>query len=373
MNTIQKLNILGSGANYDVCGSARNVKKKRDTLAMNSLGVYDCTAKEENCRVMKVLFSNSCLHDCKYCYNSAEGKQKTIFEPEELAKTATKFYKDGLVHGLFLSSAVTKDTDLITEKMIETAKIMRERLNFTGYLHLKLLPGVSKDHVKELARYADRLSVNIESPEKSSFSEMSSTKDYNIDILRRMRWAKEMKEKGLVKSGHTTQMIVGGAGENDSSYIKSMNKLYNEMKLNRVYFSAFHPVRGTELEKQKEVPAVREHRLYQTDWLMREYGYSPNEMISVLNDEGNLNLHTDPKILFASEEKLLLDPKNSSYGELLRIPGIGPKTAENIVKGQKNGEIASFNDLKKKGVILKRALPYLKLKGSRQFPLSEFA
>lgn len=373
MNTVEKLNILGGSANYDVCGGSKNVKKRRETIALNKLGIYDCTSTEGNCRVMKVLYSNSCLHDCKYCHNSVKGRSKAMFEPEELAQTANYFHNKGLIQGLFLSSAVTKDTDLITEKMIETARIMREKLNFQGYLHLKILPGASKEHVKQLAHYANRLSVNIESPLKSSFSELSSTKDYSIDLLRRMRWAKEMKERGIVRSSHTTQMIVGAAGENDCSYIKTMHKLYNEMNLNRVYFSAFRPVSGTSMENSKEVPTLREHRLYQTDWLMRQYNYAPERIISTLNDGNNLSIRIDPKISVAQNEGLRVDVESCSYDEMVQVPGIGPKTAERIVKARKNARIKSFNDLKEKGVILKRALPYLELQGSKQLSLKQFA
>ncbi|MFH1256098.1 MAG: radical SAM protein [Candidatus Diapherotrites archaeon] len=375
MNTLEKLELLGGGAKFDACGSGKAKRNRKETAALNRLGIFNCTASEDNCRVMKVLYSNSCTHDCKYCANSTEakkGRQKAMFEPLELAKTVQQLYGRGLFNGLFLSSAVTKDTEFATEKIIETARLLREKMGFNAYMHLKVLPGASREQVKQLALYADRLSVNIESPRKSFFSELSSTKDYKIDLLRRMRWAKEMKEKGLIKSGHTTQMIVGGAGENDSDYIHAMKKMYTEMDLNRVYFSAFTPIEGTALEGAQEVPSLREHRLYQSDWLMRKYNYAPERLESVLNEKGNLELKIDPKILIARKENFSAEIENSGFEQLVQVPGIGPKTAENIIAARKKGKSLSLDELRGHGVIVKRALPFLEFNKTRQLSLGEF-
>jgi predicted DNA-binding helix-hairpin-helix protein len=267
---------------------------------------------------------------------------------------------------MFLSSGVGGTPDMVTEKMIETARIVRDEHGFRGYMHLKVLPGTSYEHVKELAQYADRLSVNLEAPNQGRFTELSSTKEYRTDLLRRLGWLKGLNPPG----GITTQFVVGAGGESDLEYLEMTDWLYKKMSLRRVYYSAFDPVRSTTFEGRKKVPLMREHRLYQADWLLRKYGFSFCEVRETLNEDGNLNLKKDPKEVYAENHPELypVNVENADYEELVRVPGIGPRSAVRIVKWG----VRTMRQLKEAGVVLKRAAPYLEIDGNRQMRLSYY-
>ncbi|MEM4598257.1 MAG: helix-hairpin-helix domain-containing protein [Candidatus Diapherotrites archaeon] len=371
---LQKLKILGSSAKWDSCGGTKKKSLlKAGVPAEYSSFIQDCASTGEKCRLMKVLLSNKCIHDCKYCKNSVGSQKKAELTPEEVAFAFASLHKGGFVDGLFLSSSVTEDPDKTADKIIESARLIREKYFFRGYIHLKVLPGVCKDKILEMSRYADRLSLNIEAPSKAYFSELCSTKDYSQDIEKRLGWLSDARSKGLLKS-FTTQLVVGASVDSDLEIIERMNKLYSETSLYRTYFSAFEPVKGTAFENRPAEDPSREHRLYQCDWLIRIYGFKLDEVKKALDEKGMLAKGTDPKVLIAMKcaDKYPVDVNSASFCELIKVPGIGPKAAKKIMHLRESGvKFKDIKDLRKSGAIAKRALPFIQLENSRQLRISE--
>ncbi|MEM0360517.1 MAG: radical SAM protein [Candidatus Diapherotrites archaeon] len=372
---LQKLQVLGIAASWDSCGGVKQKSFRKAGIPLEfSPFIQDCAATSEKCRLMKVLQSNKCIHDCKYCVNSISNGLKKELEPKEIAESFSLLARKGFVEGLFLSSAVTRNADSTAEKMIESARILRQEKRFQGYIHLKVLPGMSKDKIFEMAKYADRLSLNIEAPSAQRFSELGSTKDYFKDLEKRLEWINVARKKGF-RISFTTQFILGAAGETDLEVLSKMNSLYEKTFLWRSYFSAFSPVKGTGLENKKGENPLREHRLYQSDWLLRVYGFKLKELKMALNEKGMLSLEKDPKLAIAlnSLERFPVNPNNAKKEELLRVPGIGLKTVEKIELAKQNGErFQEFKDLKRYGVVLQKAMPFLQLEKERQARISDF-
>jgi predicted DNA-binding helix-hairpin-helix protein len=373
--TMEKLKLLGGASKWDSCGSGVK-RRERSTIPQELQNIiYDCASTGEDCRLMKVLQSNSCVHDCKYCVNGKAGK-KAKMEPKETADIMDFLFRNKMAFGLFLSSAVTGQPETTAEEMIESARILRQEKKFPGYIHLKVLPGMPKDQINEMAKYANRLSLNVEAPSKQYLHELSSTKDYHNDLLKRIDWIDRVSRQGKLDHGFTTQLIVGAAGETDKEVLKCMTKMYDETVLKRTYFSAFQPVEGTGLQHGAPENPIREHRLYQADWLMRIYKFKPKEMVLGLGEEGNYNLRQDVKMMIAvnNPNQFPLDPNTAGEGELLKVPGIGPKAAKQIVfeRNVKRRKFKDVKELKELGVITRRAQPFLSLNGWRQKNLLEF-
>ncbi len=351
---------MGSAGRYDLCSGCAH---------SNDAMIYNASTPTGCAPILKTLMSNECNLDCKYCPNSAS-HTKLSFEPEELARVFFGLWKQKRVIGLFLSSGVNKDPDISMEKIIECARIVRTRYSFRGYIHLKVLPGTGRDSIRSAARLADRLSINLETPSKSFLSEIAFSKDYGIDLLRRQRWIAQEEKRGFLRAGHTTQFIVGAAGENDLDVLSSLANAYENTSLRRGYFSAFDPVPGTPLEKRPATPKSREFRLYQSDFLLREYRFQFSEVESIFNEKGFLP-NADPKVLLAREFLEPVDADTAPYSELIKVPGVGPKTARNILQAR-SSEGLDKKRLAMAGVILKRALPFLRVKGSVQARLSKW-
>jgi len=372
MNTLEKLKILGTGAKYDTSCGGDNRKKHPE---MPVYGIYNAVAYGKCMPMLKVLQSNTCVHDCKYCVNSCKDGPQASFEPKELAGVFENFFKKGYVEGLFLSSAVTGDPDLATEKMVETAEIVRRKIGFTGYVHLKALPGVSRTNLERLCGLANRVSINIEAPSKGRMNELSGTKDFGTDILRRMEWLSELKRKGRL-TNFTTQFVVGANGETDLEYLGMCREMYGKLDLWRTYFSSFSPVFGTPLGNKEPQNPLREHALYQADWLYRVYGFEFEEVTGIMNDEGFLPVGKDLKLEYANRkyERCVVDINKAKFTELVRVPGIGPLSAERILKRRNAcGKISSLGELKDIGVTLKRAANFITINGNgRQSRLGEY-
>ncbi len=376
MAILEKLQLLGNAASWDSCGGVKQKSMKKAGIPASYSGfVYDCANSAEPCRLMKVLQSNSCIHDCKYCINNSSRKGKAGLEPIELAKSFNSLEKAGYVDGLFLSSAVTGEADRTAEKMIKSARILRERFHFKGYMHLKVLPTMSKHLVFEMASLANRLSVNLEATSKEHWQELGSTKNYLRDLQQRLLWLDEAKRKGKLTS-FTTQLILGAAEETDLDVLKKMKWLYENTKLHRTYFSAFQPIRGTALEKQQPEKELREYQLYQSDWLLRVYGFKLREVKLGLNEENMFGNAKDVKMAIAANNpnQFPVDVNCASKEDLLRVPGIGPKTAGKILEERQhwNRKFRSFKELRKAGVAVRRAMPFVELEGRRQAKLGSF-
>jgi len=391
LDSYRKLEILGTAAKYDICQSSysRRGKRRGQIGSVTPSGLcHSILPDGRTVCLLKVLYSNKCVHDCRYCMNSTSIKGekrilKTEFKSDELARLFLNFYIRNYVEGLFLSSAVCCDLERTMEGMIETARILRDKYKYNGYIHLKILPGTPYSMIKEAALLADRISLNLEAPNKSRFSELSSTKDYKIDMLRRLAWIKGFKNRSryeneprkYIPAGFTTQYVIGAARESDKEIIKMTNWCYEKLNLNRNYYSAFSPIDGSPFENLEPTPRLREHRLYQCDWLLRIYKYKIDELY--FDENGNLPLNKDPKIYSAimyNSELFPLEINEASYEELLKVPGIGPIAAKRIMRYIKDSrkKITKYKELKDMGVVLKRAKPFIKVNGKVQSTLDNF-
>ena len=333
-------------------------------------GVYRAAIPGGGCiSLFKVLMTDDCQNDCAYCINQVDIKRhRSAYQPEELAGTFMEFLRLGYVSGLFLTSAICGSAAESMEPMLKAVEIIRRNYGFGGYIHLKVLPGAPFQYVEQACRLADRVSLNVEAPSPEHLARLSSGKDLHRDILERMRWIKGLLGRpGISASGQTTQFVVGAGTETDRETFESTHRLYAEMGLRRVYFSAFRPIRDTLLQDQPPAPAMREHRLYQVDWLYRVYGYAPAELRHAFGQSGNLSLEADPKQTVAWQEpwRYPIDINRANYADLIRVPGIGPISANRIVQARRDHTIDSLTDLRKMGVVTRRAAPLIHFPGHK--------
>ncbi|MCE7742508.1 MAG: putative DNA modification/repair radical SAM protein [Candidatus Heimdallarchaeota archaeon] len=380
---LEKLRILGEAAKYDLCASTASPRAHTPGSIGKAVttGVCHSFLPDGRCiSLLKVLATNSCIHDCKYCINSIRNNKDfkqtiTSFEPDELAKLTMAFYLRNYIEGLFLSSGVGKSANCQAEIIHETLHLLRYKYNFDGYIHAKVLPGIGKDELFRIAELADRVSLNVELPNKSRFNETCSTKDYANDIIKVSKFLPEMSKTGHIPAGYTTQYVIGAAGETDKEILESIFKFYNEdWNFRRQYYSTCLPIDET----QRNLPRsffLREHRLYQIDWLRRIYKFSPEELLSVVNETGFIPLKVDPKVTIAREnpEFFPVDVNNALYADLMRVPGIGHTSATRIIKLRNKGVAIYKNEqLKTIGVVLKRAIPFLKIGEKKQLTMVDF-
>ena len=372
MNVMQKLEILTDSAKYDVACTSSGVGRKGANGLGNAVAAGICHAWSADGRcisLLKVLFTNYCIYDCKYCINrSSNDTQRTAFTPKELADLTIEFYRRNYIEGLFLSSGVIQSPDYTTALIIETLKLLRNTYRFYGYIHAKAIPGTSPELIHELGLLADRLSVNIELPSEKSLSLLAPDKS-KAGILAPMQYIKNTMAEtndSLVRynstpafapAGHSTQMIIGASSESDKQIVTLTESLYKKYSLKRVFFSAYIPVVSHSLLPSTDTkpPLLREHRLYQADWLLRFYGFNASELLT--ENEPNFNPFLDPKCNWAIQhlEEFPINVSTASYQTLLRVPGIGVTSAKRILTARKNGGRLSYDLLKKLGVVLKRA------------------
>jgi predicted DNA-binding helix-hairpin-helix protein len=318
---------------------------------------------------LKILLSNACERDCGYCANRAgRDVRRVSFRPDELAALFDQMQQARLVRGLFLSSGVCGSPARTMEREIATVELLRGNYSFQGYVHLKLMPGVDRATVERAMELADRVSLNLEAPNPERLARLTGKKDFYHELLTPLRWVHEIKQRrepGILASGHSTQFVVGASGESDREILSLVEELYGESHLTRAYYSAFKPVPDTPLQDQPATSPVREHRLYQSDFLLRYYGFTMEDL--VFDDQGHLPLDTDPKTLAAlhKPDRFPLEVNTASRRELLRVPGIGPQSAERIVGLRRQGPLRSLKDLRRSGAATKRAAPFVLLNGSR--------
>ncbi len=277
---INKLKVLGESAKYDLCNY---VSDNIETYADGKIpGIYDSTLPNGQCMpIFKVLMTNKCCNDCKYCINNSQSKLEFYkYSPEELSTIFLNYFNKRYAEGLFLSSGVEGDIDSSMEREIEVARILRD-YGYEGYIHLKILPGTSYDLIKRAMKLANRVSVNMESATSQGLEEISSTKNFDIDILRRIKWINKLskKDESLAPSGQTTQFIVGATDETDEEFLKRTKWLHDKYEIRRSYFSAFNALKDTPLEKHDEPHPLRTVRLYQADHLLNSYKFNLNEIV----------------------------------------------------------------------------------------------
>ncbi|MCL2512596.1 MAG: putative DNA modification/repair radical SAM protein [Oscillospiraceae bacterium] len=370
MDIMQKLTILADGAKYDAACTSSGVGRAGGQGIGNTAagGICHSFSADGRCiSLLKVLMTNYCVYDCKYCPNrSGSDVPRTAFTPQELADLTIEFYRRNYIEGLFLSSGILKTPDYTTEQMIKALEFLRYKHNFWGYIHAKTIPGTSPDLVYRMGLLADRISVNIELPSEASLQKLAPNKTKQ-SILAPMAQIAGGVESGkeLVRyknaprfaaAGQATQMIIGASPESDYQIIRLASGLYRRYSLRRVFYSAYIPaVEDTLLPSvDTKPPLLREHRLYQADFLMRQYHFDPEEILS--EEMPNFNPYLDPKCNWAINniERFPIDVNRAPHEELLRVPGIGPTSAGRIVTARKTGSLG-LAELKRIGVVLKRA------------------
>jgi len=315
-------------------------------------------------RMLKMLLNGTCSYDCAYCPVRTR-REPVSFSPREFADTFLRLWRDGLVEGLFLSSGIPRDVDYVMHDLVETGEILRRR-GYGGYLHLKVLPGATRADIHDAARVADRISINLETTSPDRLGCIAGVKDYRQDILKRQAWVAEEKP-----GGHTTQLVVGAADETDAEILSCLADQYRRVRPSRVYFSAFHALPGTLLALHPDTPLWRTRRWYQADYLLREYGVAADELRIVLNEEGFF-ANRDPKVVLAAG-RMPVNINLAPRRDLLRVPGIGPKTADRILMLRRVRPFTGPADLARAGIRGKAAGRHLTFGGretvqTRLFP-----
>ena len=383
---MEKLKILSDAAKYDVACTSSGVAKKNPGSGIgNSIeaGICHSFSADGRCiSLLKILFTNECIYNCKYCINRASNDVvRTSFTPEEVCELVIGFYRRNYIEGLFLSSGILKSPDYTMELICRTLKMLREEHHFHGYIHVKAIPGADERLIELAGFYADRMSVNLELPTAESLKALAPNKSRKA-ILTPMRQVQLRREENknelmlyrgapkFVPAGQSTQMIIGATRETDLEIVSVAESLYQKFDLKRVFYSAF-----VNVNKDKQLPAtldgpplLREHRLYQADWLLRFYEFEAKELLSEKNP--NFNVYFDPKCDWALRhlECFPVEINTADYHMLLRVPGIGNRSAIRIVKARRMG-ILDFQDLKRIGVVLKRAIYFITCKGKQMYPL----
>jgi len=366
MDLKEKLHILSDSAKYDAsCSSSGSTRKNSNGLGNVAIsGICHSFASDGRCiSLLKILMTNICIFDCKYCLNRRSNNiKRAIFTPEEICNITVNFYKRNYIEGLFLSSGIIKSPDYTVELMIEAITLLRKKYHFGGYIHAKAIPGASDYLIKKLGLLVDRMSANIELPTDNGLKLLAPNKE-SKNVEKIMNYIKENKNKNFVPAGQSTQMIIGATKESDLDIMNKSENMYKNFNLKRVFYSAYIPVNQDKLLPSLQVPPLkRENRLYQADWLLRFYGFKVSDILS--SDNPNFNILLDPKADYAIRhlEEYPKEINTCSYEELLKVPGIGIISAKRIISSRKHFTI-NFNDLKKMGIVLKRAKYFITCNG----------
>lgn len=379
MDTMEKLSTLVGAAKYDVSCASSGVTRKNPggTGNTRSFGICHSWSADGRCiSLLKILLSNNCIFDCRYCANRCSNDiPRASFLPRELAELTMQFYRRNYIEGLFLSSAVEKTPDYTMEKMLQALRLLRHEYQFNGYIHVKVIPGSDPQLIYQTGLLADRMSVNIEQASEESLRLLAPQKSFPMlfSPMKQLQdqcqiYQEERKTfrnvPRFIPGGQSTQMIIGAGLDNDLTILQSTQNLYRSFGLKRVYFSAYVPV-----NQDSNLPAVasappllREHRLYQSDWLLRFYHFGAEELLD--ENHTNLDMDLDPKTSWALRhpEFFPLEINRASYEELLRVPGIGPKSAARILSQRRMAAVSS-DEIKKLGVVFKRAQFFITCKG----------
>jgi len=403
MDVYQKINVLSQEAGYEVSereaiksirgfdipensGSGKQKfgsshEKVRRGLPAEKMPIFNAAAGGgKRVPLLKILLTSVCENNCNYCgCRSGRDFERFEFKADELAKAFMSMVRAGLVQGLFLSSGVAGGGVRTQDRLLATADILRNKMGYKGYLHLKIMPGAEWDQIYAGMRLANRVSVNLESPNTTCLKMLAPKKQFLEQLLLRIRWIDEIRQKYPARYGwggkwpsSTTQFVVGAVPDSDQMFLRTSTQLHRELRLQRVYYAKFNPVHGTPLEEKRGEDPKRIQRLYQADFLIRDYGYQLGDF--QFNGHHNLSLDIDPKLAWASMN-LYENPIEINQAErsaLLRIPGIGPKRADMIISERKKSKIASLNDLRSIGILCERFMPFILINGKQpdhQLPL----
>lgn len=385
MSIYEKLQILTDAAKYDVACTSSGVERKGDGTGIGNCskaGICHSFSADGRCiSLLKILFTNECIYDCKYCVNrSSNDVIRTSFTPDEICTLTMEFYRRNYIEGLFLSSGILKNPNYTMELIYAALYKLRHVCNFQGYIHVKAIPGADPILIQKVGFLADRMSVNLELPTAESLRLLAPHKSRK-NILVPMRLVQEKSKENrqeltlyksaprFVPAGQSTQMIIGASPETDYQILRVAESLYQKFGLKRVFYSAFVAVnedKALPARTSDGPPLLREHRLYQADWLLRYYKFEANELLNEKNS--NFNIFLDPKCNWALNhlEYFPVEVNRASYDVLLRVPGIGYKSAGRIVKARRFGSLG-FEDLRKMGVVLKRALYFITCSGKMMY------
>ena len=379
LSVLQKLEILADAAKYDAsCASSGTAKRNsaggKGIGSTEGMGICHAYAPDGRCiSLLKVLLTNHCVFDCHYCINrKSSNVRRARFTPQEVADLTIAFYKRNYIEGLFLSSGIVKSSDHTMEQLIETARILREEHEFRGYIHLKTIPEADAGLVHRAGLYADRVSINVELPTEAGLTRLAPDKNAGRiegamgglrlaiaeakDATKRFRHAPK-----FAPAGQSTQMIVGADTANDTEIIGKASGLYTRHRLRRVYYSAFSPIPdASAVLPLKRPPLMREHRLYQSDWLMRFYGFAPGEVQQAAEADGMLPLDIDPKLAWALKfrERFPLDVNKAPREMLLRVPGLGVKAIDKLIASRRHRTLR-LDDVARLTVSIARMRPFI--------------
>ena len=374
MDLLKKLEILADAAKYDAsCASSGTVKRsslgEKDGIgSTEGMGICHAYAPDGRCiSLLKILLTNSCIYDCLYCINRRSSNvQRARFTPEEVVTLTLGFYRRNCIEGLFLSSGIIRSPDYTMEQVVRVAKLLREDHGFRGYIHLKTIPDASPELLLEAGKYADRLSINVELPTEAALTKLAPEKDLSSirRSMGRMRLrideAKaEKKAPRFAPAGQSTQLIVGADESSDRSILDLSTNLYGSYGLRRVYYSAFSPIPDSSaILPPKKAPLVREHRLYQADWLMRFYEFKADELTT--DEAGNLDLSMDPKLAWALQhrEQFPMDVNRATREQLLRVPGLGVKSVDKLIRARRYARLR-MEDLARLRLPMAKVAPFV--------------
>jgi predicted DNA-binding helix-hairpin-helix protein len=379
-----RVGLLGQSAQYDLCAASGRPTPVPEPAFSRLPDVSDSVAQVigkggRPVPLLRILQTSACEKNCYYCpFRAGRPMQRASLQPQELAAAFDLMQRKGLVEGLFLSSGIV-GTVRTMDAMLATVELVRNRYNWRGYVHLKILPDAEEAQIERAAQLADRLSVNLEAPNQARLAQLAPKKDFAGGLLeplqRAWRLVRQQRYAGkrAVSAGASTQFVVGPAGESDQELLKTSQLLYRQVGLRRAYYSAFNPVPDTPFAEREPTPPLREHRLYQADFMLRQYGFSAQEL--PFGSDGNLPLDRNPKLAWAlaHPEQFPMEVNQATQHDLLRIPGVGPLGAAAIVRGRRHGTLRSLADLRKLGIRSQEVAPFILLDGRRPaFQLSLF-
>jgi predicted DNA-binding helix-hairpin-helix protein len=343
------------------------------TRQQESLGIYAATAGGRKVKLLKTLLTSACERDCYYCpFRAGRDYRRATFKPEEMARAFNDLHQANIAEGLFLSSGVAAGGVRTQDRLIATGEILRTRYKYRGYLHLKLMPGAERDQVLRAMELADRVSINLEAPSAARLERLAPHKGFHEELLRPLQWTEEIRRTlapARAFNGRwpslVTQFVVGAAGESDLEILTTAGYLIQRLHLARTYFSAFRPLEDTPLENLPAENPWREHRLYQSSFLLRDYGFDLEDL--PFGQDGRLPLDVDPKLAWARATlgETPVEINRAARETLLRVPGIGPRGADAIVRARRSGPLRDLRDLQRLGVVAVRAAPFVLLAGRR--------
>lgn len=379
MDVRQKVTDLSQAASLECEGPPVLTRAERKARYLANSRVYVRHPQRGKIPVMRILQTSACERNCRYCpFQAGRNYRRVSLTPEELAASFDQMQRRRLVDGLFLSSGIIGGGVKTMDTLLDTVDILRRKYEYRGYLHLKIMPGAEDAQIERAARLADRLSINLEGANEARLRYLAPKKDFVKELLPPLYWLRHHQsrlEPWVTLPSLTTQFVVGPAGESDRELLATAYQLYQEANLARVYYSAFNPIQGTPFENMAQTSALREQRLYQADWLLRFYGFQLHEI--PFDDRGCLPLAADPKLAWAQTHlsHRPLEINRASRAELLRIPGIGPKSADAIIAARRLGSINDLHQLKRIGIQATKAAPFILLNGRQpgyQLPLTGF-